>query len=130
MVMARLAQAFADNPDNLYKAPEELAEATQVGNREQWQALLLLEPTQGYIKGQMAQVTQVAARKGLMHLQTQAKAGNVQAVKQIYELSGILAQEESNKTVVLHQISRPKTKEATVNGPHSDDDATADGSRP
>lgn len=112
MVMARLATEFETKTDYLYKSPEELQAATSLGNRFQWAALLNLEPSQGFIKAQMAQITQVAQRKALQDLQKQAMLGNVQAIKEINVLSGIMAQEDTNKIIVLHQITRPQLKEA------------------
>lgn len=107
LVLARLAVEFEKSSDNLFKSPEELAESTGIGNRFQWATLLVLEPTQSYIKAQMAQLVQIAQRKAFHSLQQMAKTGNVQAAKEINELSGIMTQEETNKVIVLHQISRP-----------------------
>jgi formyltetrahydrofolate hydrolase len=107
-IFARLAHAFESQSSNLFLAPDELEVSTSVGNRFQWSAFLVLEPVQAYIKTQMAQRTQIAQRKAVFHLEQQAKAGNVQAAKEINVLSGIMSQEDQNKVVILHQIQRPK----------------------
>lgn len=107
LILARLATEFEKSSDNLFKSPEELTESTGIGNRFQWATLLVLEPTQSYIKAQMAQLVQIAQRKAFQSLQQMAKTGNVQAAREINELSGIMAQEETNKVIILHQISRP-----------------------
>ena len=108
LILARLAAEFEKSSDNLFKSPEELVESTGIGNRFQWATLLVLEPTQSYIKAQMAQLVQIAQRKAFHSLQQMAKTGNVQAAKEINELSGIMAQEETNKVIVLHYVPRPK----------------------
>lgn len=108
MIFARLASTFEESTDNLFKSPEELQSETLLGNRFQWASLLSMETTQQYIKGQIAQVLQTMQRKTLLSLKTEAAAGNVQAIKEIKELSGIMDRADTNKTIVLHQISRPK----------------------
>jgi hypothetical protein len=106
-VYARLSEAFSNTTDNLFKSPEDLAEATQVGNRNQWETFLNFEPTQAFIKQQMTSITQIAQRRAFLALQVQAQSGNVQAVKEINELSGIMSRSDDNRTIVLHQIARP-----------------------
>ena len=56
----------------------------------------------------MSAQAQIAQRKTFQTLQVAAQQGNVQAAKEINELSGILQQYDNNKVIVLHQISRPK----------------------
>jgi hypothetical protein len=58
--------------------------------------------------------TQVAQRKTLQALQEAAENGNVQAAKEINELSGIMQAGDNNRVVVLHQIARPKIQTQEV----------------
>jgi hypothetical protein len=87
--------------------PEELEEATQIGSKDQWADLLKLQETKNYIKGQMANIAEIAQRKTFMSLVSQALSGNAQAAKQVQELSGIMNQQDTNRTIVLHRIPRP-----------------------
>lgn len=103
----RLASQLQENDDLLYLSPQELPEITEIGNQNQWQELLALEPTKHYITQRITQITQVAQRKALQALQEQAKNGNVQAIKEINELSGIMQKRDNNRIIVLHKIERP-----------------------
>lgn len=106
-VFARLATVFEQDHANLFRSPEELTRSTQLGNRFLWANFLALEPVQQYIKAQIAQSLQIMQRKTLQALQEQAQKGDVQAIKQIQFLAGIMEQQDNNKIIVLHQISRP-----------------------
>lgn len=110
---AKLAWAYETEESNIYKTPIELAESN-IGNKNHWQQFLSLDVIQNYVRQQMAHQTQIASRKGLISLQKEAQAGNVQAIKHLNELSGILEQGDQNKIVVLHQISRPTIKKIEV----------------
>ena len=112
-ILARLAAVFSEDFRYLYLTPEELQDETQIGNRGQWHELLSLDITNAYIRQQMGQQIQIAQRKAVQSLQAEAMRGNTQAAKQINELSGILNQTDSNKVVILHQITRPKTQRQT-----------------
>lgn len=111
-VYARLAAAFQEDNHLLYQDPDTLIESTSLGNKQMWTDFLRMEPVQNYIKAQMTQLTQIAQRRAFLSLQQQAVAGNVQAVKEINELSGIMDRSDDNRVVVLHQIARPTTQEA------------------
>lgn len=102
-----LAAKFEEHSEHtLHLSPQELSETLQIGNRRQWQDFLNLEPTKSYIKSQMAFNAQIAQRKTFQALEREATDGNVNAAKQINELSGILNNVDSNKIIVLHQINR------------------------
>lgn len=113
-IIIRLATEFEDNPLALYLTPEELQNKLNLGNKQQWFDFLNLDPVKNYIKTQMAHQSQIAQRKAFKSLQQQALDGNVQAVKEINELSGVMNQGDQNKTVVLHHIQRPKTIQTEV----------------
>ncbi len=110
-LIARLAGAFIQDQSNIFKSAEELEESNDIGNISHWQRFLTLAPVMMYIKAQMAQIAQVASRKGFLSLQKEANGGNVQAIKQINELAGILNKADDNKVIVLHHIPRPETEE-------------------
>lgn len=107
-IIARLADEFEDNELALYLDATELADKLQVGNKQQWQDFLNLEPVRQYLQGQMANAAQVASRKTFKGLLTKGMSGDVQAIKEINELSGVMNSGDKNKTVVLMQINRPK----------------------
>lgn len=110
-LIARLASQFIQDQGNLFKSADELVEATAIGKAEHWHKFLSLNPVMIYIKQQMAAIAQVASRKGFLSLQKEAQAGNVQAVKQINELAGILNKADDNKIIIMHHIPRPKEEE-------------------
>lgn len=108
-ITARLAQAFEENAEHtLHLSPTELTDILQIGNKKLWQDFLNLEPARQYIKSQMAFQAQIAQRKAFQSLEREAIGGDVQAAKQINELSGILNNVDTNKIIVLHQIDRGK----------------------
>ncbi|CAB4142806.1 hypothetical protein UFOVP451_51 [uncultured Caudovirales phage] len=109
-IVAILATTFEEHSEHtLHLSPTELASTLLVGNKKQWQEFLNLEPTKQFIKTQMAFNAQVAQRKAFQSLEREANEGNVNAAKQINELSGILNNIDSNKIIVLHQINRGET---------------------
>ena len=110
-LIARLASAFISDQSNLFKGAEELEESNTIGNRSHWDRFLTLTPVMMYIKAQMAQIAQVASRKGFISLQKEAAGGNVQAIKQINELAGVFNRTDDNKVIVLHHIPRPEMEE-------------------
>lgn len=112
-VLALLATTFERSPSYLFLAPEELTQETRIGNKQMWFNFLNLDQVRNYIKSEMAYQAQVAQRRAFLALAKSAEEGNVQAAKEINELSGILSSADNNKIVVLHQIARPEqqTKE-------------------
>jgi hypothetical protein len=108
-VYTRLAETFEDSIDlAIYLTPKELTTKLDIGNPDQWTNFLQMEPVKIFIKSQMAQTLQIAQRKSIQAVAKEAALGNVQAAKQVAELSGALAKIDDNKIVVLHQINRPK----------------------
>lgn len=105
-IYLRLANVFEQSSAFLYLSYEELPNKAGIGSKEHWQVFLTLEPVQNYIKGQMAEATRVAQRKAFLALQREAREGNVQAAKEINELSGIMDKQDTSKVVVLHYIKR------------------------
>jgi hypothetical protein len=114
-IIMTLASRFQTQTNLLFMNPEELEEYTAVGTKDQWQDLLKLQETKNYIKGQMAALAEIAQRKTFQSLVEQAMNGNAQAAKQVQELSGIMNQQDTNRTIILHQIPRPKQNKQEVN---------------
>ncbi|CAB4144527.1 hypothetical protein UFOVP453_43 [uncultured Caudovirales phage] len=114
-ILAILATLFEEQSEHtLHLSPQELADVLKTGNRKQWQDFLNLEPTKQFIKTQQAFNAQIAQRKAFQALEREATDGNVNAAKQINELSGILNNVDTNRIVVLHQINRrEQTNNAT-----------------
>jgi hypothetical protein len=108
-----LASKFQDSINYLFLNPEELALHTGIGTKEQWYDFLLLQETKNFIKSQMAFMSQIAQRKTFASLVQLALDGNQQAAKQVQELSGVLNQQDTNRTIVLHQIPRPPKEVVT-----------------
>lgn len=106
-----LSNKFEATPDNLYSSPDELTQSLQIADHHLWQAFLNLEPVDNYIKQQMAYNTKIAFRKSFQSLQQEALSGDVSAIKQVNELSGILEKKDDNRIVVLHYVRRPELKE-------------------
>jgi hypothetical protein len=103
-IFARLAQNFEDNPLALYLTPVELSQKLNVGSKQNWNDFLNTDVVRNYIKTHMAQQAQIAQRKAFKSLTESALDGNVQAAKEINELSGIMNQSDQNKTIILHRI--------------------------
>lgn len=112
-ILFTLARKFQTQTNFLFMNPEELEEATNLGSKDQWAELLKLEETRNFIKGQMAALAEIAQRKTFASLVQAALGGNHQAAKQVQELSGILNQQDTNRTIVLHRIPRSKENVST-----------------
>jgi hypothetical protein len=107
-ILMKLAARYQENTNFLFLDPEELQQESGIGTKEQWTELLRLQETQNFLKGQMQFLAQIAQRKTFQSLVTSALGGNAQAAKQVQELSGILNQQDQNRTVVLHYVPRSK----------------------
>lgn len=106
-ILMKLASTLQSQTNYLFLEPYELEEETGYGTKEQWSELLRLQETKNYIKGQMAALAEVAQRKTFSALVQSALGGNAQAAKQVQELSGIMNQQDTNRTIILHRIPRP-----------------------
>lgn len=107
---ARLAFEFQDNDLALHLDPIELNAKLGIGNKFQWQNFLQLDAVKIYIKQQVQFNAEIASRKTIQTLSKAASTGDTAAAKQINEIAGVYGKTDSNKVVILHQISRPKLK--------------------
>jgi len=106
-----LATKFEESTEYLFLNHEELNKITGLATPETWQDFLRLPEVQNYTKSQMAFLAQIAQRKTFSSLVSMAVSGGQgaqQAAKQIQELSGIMNQQDTNRTIILHHIPRPK----------------------
>jgi hypothetical protein len=110
-ILMKLAARYQENTNFLFLDPEELQTESGIGTKEQWTELLRLQETQNFLKGQMQFLAQIAQRKTFKSLVESALGGNANAAKQVQELSGVLNQQDQNRTVVLHYVLRPKEQE-------------------
>lgn len=113
-IILRLAQSFEADTNALFMNPEELVEYLNIGTKDSWQEFLNLQPVKSYIQGQMGFIGQIAQRKTFHSLVTMALSGNQQAAKQVQELSGIMNQQDSNRTIILHHVPRPNTNQEVI----------------
>jgi hypothetical protein len=115
-ITIRLATVFEEHSEHtLHLTPTELTNVLKLGNKHLWQDFLNLEPTRQFIKSQQAFNAQIAQRKAFQALEREAVNGDVNAAKQINELSGILNNIDTNKIIVLHRIDRDNHKEQKQN---------------
>jgi hypothetical protein len=112
-ILMTLASRFQDNTNFLFLDPEELVVQSGMGTKDQWTDILKLQETQNFIKAQMQFLSSIAQRKTFQSLVESALSGNQQAAKQVQELSGIMNQQDQNRTVVLHYVPRAKEQEVT-----------------
>lgn len=107
-IYQKLASRFQESTECLFYSPDELLDLYSIGTIEQWKTLLNFQETKMFIKGQMSFIADISQRKTFHSLVQMAMNGNPQAAKQVQELSGIMNQQDTNRTIVLHQIPRPK----------------------
>lgn len=99
-------ERIASEIQNIHRAtPEELEAQTGI-SQSIWLDYLNKESTRQLISKRTAEDIEFAQRKALQSLAKEASRGNVQAIKEINQLSGILNQ-NNNKQIVTHYIPRP-----------------------
>ena len=108
-IYLKLAEHLQSAISHLYEDPEELSISTGIDDPELWEEFLNFEPVNLYIEVRQKKLTSVSARKAIKNLQNAANRGDVQAIKYLNEVSGILqAQGDNNKQIVLHFVPRPE----------------------
>lgn len=78
-----------------------------------WSTYLQREDVRQRIHSKMNEEIEIAHRTSLTALSREAQRGNVQAIKELNQLSGILNQNK-NRQIVTHYIPRPTTKEENI----------------
>lgn len=114
---AKLTRIISDIPNFYQLTPHELEERTNVPE-EHWRIYLDQEATRQLIHRRLTEDAEIAQRKAMQALSKEAQRGNVQAIKELNQLSGILNQ-NNNKQFITHYIPRPTPpKEQEVNSNH------------
>lgn len=113
-IFSRLANEYQDNDLALHLTPVELTEKLGIGNKFLWQTFLQLEAVKVYIKQQVQFNAEIASRKTMESLTKSAMTGDTSAARQINDIAGIYGKGDSNKTIILHKINRPKLKESAT----------------
>lgn len=100
-------EKIASQIQNIHRAtPEELEAQTGI-SQTVWLEYLNKESTRQLINKRTAEDIEFAQRKALQALTKEAQRGNVQAIKEINQISGILNQ-NNNKQFITHYIPRPQ----------------------
>lgn len=105
----QLADLFERDPENIFRTTDELAEQHPEFSRDVWDEFLQFEPVKQFISVRTKRFIEQSARKAQRKLAEEAESGNVQAVKQLQELAGLLDAKENNKIIVTHFV--PRTQE-------------------
>lgn len=122
-IFIALAESFQTKTSHLYEDPDELTVSLQVGNTELWEEFLNTEPVRLYVTARTKNLTAVHARKSILNLQKSAGRGEVNAIKYLNEISGILQRQTDNKQIVLTYVPRPEMpKFSTLPEPNIGDD--------
>lgn len=88
--------------------PDELEEATGISSNQWSDFINTSEEIRQFINNKTNEDIEFAQRKALNALSKEAGRGNVQAIKELNQISGILNQ-NNNKQIVTHYIPRPET---------------------
>jgi phosphoribosyl-AMP cyclohydrolase len=107
----KLTKIASEIPDIHRITPEELEQRTGIPQAT-WLAYLNQESIRQMIHKRTVEDVEFAQRKALAALSKEASRGNVQAIKEINQLSGILNQ-NNNKQFITHYIPRPTTNTPT-----------------
>jgi len=121
ILRSKLLRSLNDIPNFYQLTPQELEEkSNHTINQQTWRDFLDEESTRQLIQRRLTEDTEIAHRKAMQALAKEAQRGNVQAIKELNQLSGILNQ-NNNKQFITHYIPRPEapTENQTGNTPKS-----------
>lgn len=90
------------------KSPSELEKETNIPAQTWYDFINNSEEIRQFIHRRTNEDIEFAHRRALSALAKEAQRGNVQAIKELNNLSGILNQ-QNNKQIVTHFIPRPTT---------------------
>jgi hypothetical protein len=110
IIISKLLKISKEIPDFHTLSPSELTKATNIAQDIWYEFLNNNEEIRQYIHRRTNEDIEIAHRKAMQALGDQASNGNVQAIKELNNLSGILNQ-NNNKQIVTHYIPRPKQTE-------------------
>lgn len=107
MVILKLTKIAKEIPEFHTKSPIELQHETNIPENVWYDFINNNEQIRQFIHRRTNEDIEFAHRKALSALGNSAANGNVQAIKELNQLSGILNQNNS-KQIVTHYIPRPK----------------------
>lgn len=113
MANKKLTNLALTLPDFHTKSPSELEKETNIPAQTWYDFINNSEEIRQFIHRRTNEDIEFAHRRALSALAKEAQRGNVQAIKELNNLSGILNQ-QNNKQIVTHFIPRPSTTEETT----------------
>ena len=111
IITAKLMKISKEIPDFHTMSPSELSKTTNISHDIWYEFLNNNEEIRQYIHRRTNEDIEIAHRKAMQALGDQASNGNVQAIKELNQLSGILNQ-NNNKQIVTHYIPRPRQEDS------------------
>lgn len=111
IITARLMKISKELPDFHTLSPSEMSKITNISQDIWYEFLNNNEEIRQYIHRRTNEDIEIAHRKAMQALGDQASNGNVQAIKELNQLSGILNQ-NNNKQIVTHYIPRPRQEDS------------------
>lgn len=109
LAQSKLAKIVKEMPDFHRLSLDDLEQRTGISQLI-WSDYLSQESMRQLIHKRTSEDIEFAQRKALSALSKEASRGNVQAIKELNQISGILNQ-NNNKQIVTHYIPRPIKKE-------------------
>ena len=109
LVNAKLLKIATTLPNFHQLSPQELQDLTSIPLDMWYEFINTNEEVRQFIQRRTNEDIEFAHRKALSALAEEASRGNVQAIKELNNLSGILNQ-SNNKQIITHYIPRPEQK--------------------
>jgi hypothetical protein len=106
LINAKLLKISTTLPNFHQLSPQELQELTSIPLDIWYEFINTNEEVRQFIQRRTNEDIEFAHRKALSALAEEASRGNVQAIKELNNLSGILNQ-SNNKQIITHYIPRP-----------------------
>jgi hypothetical protein len=107
LVESKLLKIANELPNFHSLTPTELEQLTSIDAKEWHHLITNNENIRQLIHRRTNEDIEIAQRKALQSLAKQAQLGNVQAIKELNQVSGILNQ-ANNKQFITHFIPRPQ----------------------
>lgn len=109
LIQQKLQKLEASMPNFHRLSPDQLEDQTQIP-ANQWSSYLQQEEVRQRIHAKTLEDIEIAHRQAIVSLAKEAQRGNVQAIKELNQLSGILNQ-TNNKQFITHFVPRPEPKQ-------------------
>lgn len=111
IIQQKLSQIEKETSNFHRLSPTQLFEKTNIPE-QYWSDYLQQEDVRQRIANRLNDEIEIAHRQALIALAKQAAQGNVQAIKELNQISGILNQ-NNNKQYITHYIPRPQEEKTT-----------------